>query len=155
MGFLSSIFGSGKNDICDVETEYKGFLDSTECLARVGAEFGKYEFFMHVQCEGKCIYITIELDFLNQLKFVQNGPHFLDAKLKGMGITHSEYDFFMKNIHVENKDEMHDIGKAKIIQEFKNPKCSKAVFDVLKSRLVNIKNTTHRVDEYTISLHDE
>ena len=61
----------------------------------------------------------------------------------------------MRNISVEHKDERHDIGKARIIEEFKTPKCSKAVFDVLKGRLVNIKNTTHRVEEYIISLHDE
>ena len=155
MGLLSGLFGGGRNGTCDVETEYRSFLDSTECLAKVGAEFGRYDFFMHVQCEGKCIYITMEVDFLNQLKFIQNGSHFLDASLSEKGITHSEFEFFMRNISVEHKDERHDIGKARIIEEFKTPKCSKAVFDVLKGRLVNIKNTTHRVEEYIISLHDE
>ena len=65
----------------------------------------------------------------------------------------------MNNIRIKSEDESHDIGEAQIVDRLKSSKHSKVVYEVLKSRLLNIKHTTHstykKSGEYAICLHDE
>ena len=160
MGLFSGLFGGNSNSVCDVETEYRGLLDSVECLARVGAEYGQYQgFFMMVKCQKDQVIIVLKVEFGDHLKWLQRNPDCLAPSLQRKGITQSEFEFLMNNIRIKSEDERHDIGEAQISDRLKSPKHSKAVYEALKSRLLNIKHTTHSTDEksgeYTIFLHDE
>ena len=145
---------------CNVETEYKGLLNSVECLARVGAEYGFCNgFFMMVKCQKNHITIVLKVEFGDHLNWLRRNPDCMAASLQNKGVTQSEFDFLMKNIRIRSEDERHDIGEAQIEERLKSSKHCKAVYSALKSRLVNIQHTTYsteeKLGEHAIFLHDK
>ena len=159
MGLFDKLFGANKqaSTTIDVGHEYADILNAIECLAKAGAEFGKYEFFMYVQCQKNRIVVNLKVGFGDHLQWLRNNPDCLPIVLERANITKNDYDFFMNSLQIKHEDARHDVGEALFYDDIKSPKHIPALFDALKKRLTTVPNTSHIIDDsiYSISLHDD
>lgn len=159
MGIFDKLFGTNKHTSAtvDIEQEYSDILSAIECLAKSGAEFGKSEFFMYVQCQKNRIVVNLKVGFGDHLQWLRNNSDCLPFVLERANIAKSDYDFFMSALQVRHEDARHDVGEAAFYDDIKSPKHIPALFVALKKRLTSIPNTSHIIDEniFSISLHDD
>lgn len=146
----------------NVEAEYNQLITSIETLAKVGAGFGQYNhFFMGVICEKNSVFINMEVKFGNQLNNINNNPnpYYLDAYLRGLGVTENEYYSFLRAMRIVSEDASHDVGTLQIQEQLHSPRHCRAVYDALKNRLVKIPHTRHSTAEkngkYSLFLHED
>jgi hypothetical protein len=156
MGLFKKLLGTENSN--DVKELYAPLLDSIQALAKAGAAYGQYHgFFMHVQCRGDIVYITIEVEFGDHLNFLKKWPLCFQSDLEAKGVSESEYDFLMKTLKIVHEDERHDVGSTWIEEPLKKSRHAQPVFEAVKERLIKIPHTTHSIDnnQFSISLHDE
>lgn len=159
MGFFDKLFGSTSHvaPSVDIEQEYINILSTIECLAKAGAEFGKFKFFMYVQYQKNRIVVNLKVGFSDHLQWLRNNPDCLPFALERANLTNDDYDFFIRSLHIRHEDANHDVGEAMFYDDIKNSKHIPALFAAVKKRLVTIPNTYHIIDDtiYSISLHDD